>query len=118
MSRFNPLLGPKPPAIGSYGLAILSVGAALMFSLWPGFHLGGAPASLLICAVMFSAWLGGVGPGLLATVLSCLAFNYYFLQSLYSFAAKSEEIPRLVIFTDLRVWGEVALVQHGRLISD
>jgi C4-dicarboxylate-specific signal transduction histidine kinase len=47
---------------------------------------------------MFSAWLGGVGPALLATVLSCLAFNYYFLEPLYSIAVKSEEIPRFLIF--------------------
>jgi C4-dicarboxylate-specific signal transduction histidine kinase len=47
---------------------------------------------------MFSAWLGGVGPGLLATALSCLAFNYYFVEPLYSFAVKSEQIPRFAIF--------------------
>ena len=46
MSRFNPLLGPKLPRFWRYGLAVLSVGAALMFSRWPGFHLGSAPASL------------------------------------------------------------------------
>lgn len=98
MSRFNPLLGPKLPRFWRYGLAVLSVGAALMFSRWPGFHLGSAPASLFLCAVMFSAWFGGVGPGVLATVLSVLAFNYYFLDPLYSFAVKPDEIPRFVIF--------------------
>jgi PAS domain S-box-containing protein len=99
MSRFNPLLWPRPPAIWSYGIAVLSVAVALIISRWPAFHLETAPASLFLCAIMFSAWLGGVGPGLLATVLSCLAFNYYFLEPLYSFSVKSEEIPRFVIFT-------------------
>ncbi|MFZ1975037.1 MAG: DUF4118 domain-containing protein [Candidatus Acidiferrales bacterium] len=98
MSRFNPLLWPELPRIWRYGLAVLSVGAALMFSRWPGFHLGSAPASLFLCAVMFSAWFGGVGPGVLATVLSVLGFNYYFLEPLYSFAVKPDEIPRFVIF--------------------
>ena len=98
MSRTKPFLWSKPPVIWSYGIAVLSVAVALIISRWPGFHLETAPASLLLCAVMFSAWLGGVGPALLATVLSCLAFNYYFLEPLYSVAVMSEEIPRFFIF--------------------
>ena len=98
MSRFNPLLWPKPPVIWRYGVSVLSVIAALVISRWPGFHLETAPASLFLCAVMISAWFGGVGPGSVATVLSCLAFDYYFLEPAYSFAADSKEIPRLVIF--------------------
>jgi C4-dicarboxylate-specific signal transduction histidine kinase len=99
MFRSNPLLGPKARVIWGYGIAVLSVAAALIISRWPAFHLETAPASLFLCAVMFSAWLGGVGPGLLATALSSLAFNYYFLEPLYSFAVKSEELPRFVIFS-------------------
>jgi K+-sensing histidine kinase KdpD len=98
MSRFNPLLWSKPRVISSYGAAVLSVMAALLLSRWPALHLETAPASLFLCAVMFSAWLGGVGPGLLATVLSCLAFNYYFLEPLYSLAVKPAEVPRFVVF--------------------
>ena len=98
MSKFNPLLWRKPPEIWGYGIAVLSVSAVLLISRWPPLHLEGAPASLFLCAIVISAWLGGVGPGLLALVLSCLAFNYYFLNPLYSFAVKPEEIPRIVIF--------------------
>jgi C4-dicarboxylate-specific signal transduction histidine kinase len=99
MSRFNPLLWPKPPAIWSYGIALLSVGAALIVSRWPTFHLQSAPVSLFLCAVIFSAWFGGVGPGLLATAVSALGFYYYFLPPTYSLVAKPEEIPRFAIFT-------------------
>jgi C4-dicarboxylate-specific signal transduction histidine kinase len=98
MFRSNPLLGRKPPAIWSHGIAVLSVAVALFITQWPALHLETAPASLFLCAVMFSAWLGGVGPGLLATVLSCLALSYYFLEPLHSFAVNSDEMPRLVIF--------------------
>ncbi len=45
------------------------------------------------------AWFGGVGPGLLATTLSGLAFDHYFLSPIYSLAAKCGEVPRLIIFT-------------------
>jgi C4-dicarboxylate-specific signal transduction histidine kinase len=34
------------------------------------------PGTLFLCAVMFCAWVGGVGPGLLASVLSTLTFCY------------------------------------------
>jgi C4-dicarboxylate-specific signal transduction histidine kinase len=54
--------------------------------------------SLFLCAVMLSAWFGGVWPGLLATTLSGLAFYYYFLPPIHSWHAKPEEIPRFAIF--------------------
>jgi C4-dicarboxylate-specific signal transduction histidine kinase len=54
--------------------------------------------SLFLCAVMLSAWFGGVGPGLLATALSAFAFYYYFLPPIHSLGPKPDEIPRLVIF--------------------
>src|SRR5882762_5367848 len=98
MFRSNPLLWPKPPAIWSYWIAVLSVGAALILSRWPPLHLQDAPVSLFLCAVILSAWFGGVWPGLLATALSALAFYYYFLPPIYSLDAKPGEIPRLVIF--------------------
>src|SRR6267154_5950208 len=99
MLRSNPLLWPKPSGIWNYGIAVLSVAAALIISQWQPLHLEAAPVSLFLCAVILSAWFGGVGPGLLATALSALAFNYYFLPPIYSLGPKPEEIPRLVIFT-------------------
>ena len=98
MSRFNPLSWPKPPVIWRYGIAVLSVLAAAIISLWPPFHLQSAPASLFLCAVLLSAWFGGSGPGLFATALSTLAFYYYFLTPIHSLTAKTEEIPRLAMF--------------------
>jgi C4-dicarboxylate-specific signal transduction histidine kinase len=99
MPRSNPFLWPKPPAILRYLIAVLSVAAALIISRLPAVHLQDAPVSLFLCAVILSAWYGGVGPGFLATTLSALAFNYYFLPPVHSFGPKPEEIPRLVIFT-------------------
>jgi C4-dicarboxylate-specific signal transduction histidine kinase len=69
-----------------------------MISRWPALHLRDAPVSLFLCAVILSAWFGGVGPGLLATALSALAFYYYFLPPTYSLHAKPEEIPRFAVF--------------------
>ena len=98
MSRRNPLLWSKPPVIWGYGIAVLSVAAALIISRWPVLHLQDSPVSLLLCAVILSAWFGGVWPGLLATTLSGLAFYFYFLPPTYSLDAKPEELPRLLAF--------------------
>ena len=94
----NPFLGRKLPAILGYGIAALSVTTAFLLSHWSLLHLEAAPVSLFLCAVMFSAWLGGVGPGLLATVLSAVAFYYSFLSPLNSLAAKPVEMPRFFVF--------------------
>jgi PAS domain S-box-containing protein len=98
MARSNPLLWPKLPAIWSYWIAVISVAAALIVSRWPTLHLQDAPVSLFLCAVILTAWFGGVWPGLLATALSALAFYYYFLPPIHSLQAKPEEIPRFAIF--------------------
>jgi PAS domain S-box-containing protein len=89
----------KHPVILNYGMPVLSVGAALIISRWPDLYLRDAPASLFICAVMFSAWFGGFRPGLLAADLSILAFDYYFVSPIYSLTPQIDEIPRLVAFS-------------------
>jgi PAS domain S-box-containing protein len=83
----------------SYGIAVLSVAAAVIIGQAPALHLQTAPVSLFLCAVMFSAWFGGIRPCLLAILLSVLAFDYYVLPPIYSLALKPQEITRLVIFT-------------------
>jgi len=105
MRRLNPLLWPKPPVIWAYGIAVLSVAAAMIALRWPPLHLQQAPASLFLCAILLSAWFGGTKPGLLATALSALAY-YYFLPPTDSLGPKPTEIPRLVVFaaTAVFVW--------------
>jgi PAS domain S-box-containing protein len=114
MSRFDPLLWLKAPAIWRYGIAALSVLAAGIISLWPALHLQDAPVSLFLCAVILSAWFGGVGPELLATALSALAFYYYFLPPTHSLVPKPDEIPRLVVFMVSAVFvGSLSVAQRS-----
>jgi transcriptional regulator with PAS, ATPase and Fis domain/cell division protein FtsB len=84
--------------IRPHGIAVFSVLGALIISHWPAVHLESAPVSLFLCAVMFSAWFGGAGPGSLAAVLSGIAFYYSFLPPADSFAAKPEQIARFLTF--------------------
>jgi PAS domain S-box-containing protein len=63
-------------------------------------------ASSMISAVMFAAWFGGFGPGLLAIALALLAFHYYLVPPVNSFTLKHsifslglQELPRLFLFS-------------------
>ena len=90
---------PSRPLILRYGVAVLSVAASLIIVRWMETVLGSAShVSLLLCAIMFSTWFGGVGPGLLAIGLSLLAFDYYFVTPIHSLAVAIREIPRFLMF--------------------
>ncbi|MBW4451833.1 MAG: PAS domain S-box protein [Nostoc indistinguendum CM1-VF10] len=65
-----------------YVIALLSLALALGTTLLLNPYLNPTPAALFYAAVMVSAWYGGLGPGLLATVLSTLAINYFFFKPL------------------------------------
>jgi PAS domain S-box-containing protein len=63
-------------------------------------------ASSMICAIMFAAWFGGFGPGLLAIALALFAFHYYVVPPVNSFTLKHnlfslglQELPRLFLFS-------------------
>lgn len=94
----NPLLWRTSSAIWAYGTAAIAVTAATFISHWPPLHLESAPVSLLLCAVILSAWFGGVAPGLFAVVLSALVFYYSFLPPTDSLVPKPEQMPRFLIF--------------------
>jgi K+-sensing histidine kinase KdpD len=84
--------------LARYGLAVVSVVVALISSRWLDIYLVSAPVSLFLCAVMFSAWFGGLRPALLATGLSVLSFKYYFSVPIYSLAVDVNETPRILLF--------------------
>jgi len=87
-----------PSVFLRYGVAVVSVSAALLIALWMESVLQSAPhVSLFLCAVMLSAWFGGIRPGLLAIALSVFAFAYI-LPPNNSLTVETREIPRLVIF--------------------
>ena len=71
-------------AVLRYGVAVLAVGLALVLQLllmpWFGASPDATPFIVFFAAVMVAAWFGGLGPGLVATVLSALTSNYFFLS--------------------------------------
>jgi signal transduction histidine kinase len=108
MSKSSPPPWPsKQAAISRYAVATLSVAVAAVAAQILTVFLHAEPiASSMISAVMFAAWFGGFGPGLLAIALALLAFHYYVVPPVNSFALKHnlfspglQELPRLFLFS-------------------
>src|SRR6201984_3360295 len=97
----------KQSAILRYAVAILSIAVAAVAAQILTIFLHTEPiASSMISAVMFAAWFGGFGPGLLAIALAVLAVHYYVVPPVNSFAPKNNlfslgiaELPRLILFS-------------------
>jgi len=50
-------------------------------------------------AIAVAAWYGGVGPSVLAVVLSAACFDYFFSPPVFSFAISREDFPSFFVFT-------------------
>ena len=87
-----------------YGLAVACVTIALAIAFFlehHEFHRGALPLFLL--AVALSAWYGGVGPAMLAIVLSILSFDYYFAPPVHTFNFTLEDVPAFFFLVAVRV---------------
>ena len=96
MSSPDSLRWLKLPVFLNHGVAVLSVIAALFIARWMQIQYDFEPLTPFLCAVMLSALLGGIKPGLLALALCLLAFHYYFLIPIYPLGM-DKEIPRLLL---------------------
>ncbi|MCC5655852.1 PAS domain S-box protein [Nostoc sp. XA010] len=99
-----------------YGIALLSFALALGATLLLNAYLTATPAALFYVAVMVSAWYGGLGPGLLATVLSTLAINYFFFKPFepHNITNLSRLVP-LVVF--ILAAGLISSLNESRLTA-
>jgi signal transduction histidine kinase len=80
-----------------YGAALFVVSAALA-ATWLLPALNKNPTPLFFGAVMASAWHGGLGPGMVATLASALILDFFFLAPVQSFEFGFVEGIRLLIF--------------------
>ncbi len=82
-----------------YGLAIVSVALALGVALLlERYNFRGVEFPLFLFAIAVSVWYAGLWPGVLAVVLSSLAFNYFFTEPLYTLYVSRIDVPYYVIF--------------------
>jgi PAS domain S-box-containing protein len=73
------------PLTRRYGTAVLTVLLAVLLTLPLQKRAERLDFPLLLAAVMVSAWYGGLGPGLVATVLAVAASSFFLLAPIYSF---------------------------------
>jgi PAS domain S-box-containing protein len=82
-----------------YGLAAASfaitLGLALLAQFW-GFRNMEVP--LFLFAIAVTVWYAGIGPAILAVVLSSSAFDYFFTEPRYSLYITRAELPYYVVF--------------------
>jgi K+-sensing histidine kinase KdpD len=82
-----------------YGLAVLSSALALGLALLAQ-HYGflNVDAPLFLFAIVVTVWYAGVGPAVLAVVLSSLGFDFFFTEPRYSFYLTFSELPHYAAF--------------------
>src|SRR5262245_55300319 len=86
--------------LARYGMAFLSSGVTLIVCLFLNQALSGSlPLTLFIIPVVVSAWFGGLGPGLLSTLLCGLASDYFLTEPHFSFfSMDTADWERLTLF--------------------
>lgn len=84
--------------IEQYGAALLLPWLATALSLWLLPSVDYSRSIFFIVVIVISSWLGGLGPGLLATVSSTLLFDYFLLPPYRSITSFSEDFVQIVIF--------------------
>ncbi|RUR86868.1 PAS domain S-box protein [Chlorogloeopsis fritschii PCC 9212] len=81
-----------------YSIAVLSVALALVLTLRLQPLLAPADLSLFYVAVAISTRYGGIKAGIVASILSTLAVNYFFIAPLYTFSISSGYLVPLGVF--------------------
>ena len=85
-----------PPELLGYAVAIVTIGAAIIaLSLMQARWQAAAHVSILLFAVIVATRIGGPKPGLLATALAVLGFNYLLLHLANPLADPAIQLFRL-----------------------
>ena len=91
------LIESRPPLL-RYAISIASVGLALALAALLPYRADPSHFTLFFAAVMVSAWYGGLGTGLLATILSALSIDYFFIGPIHTITLDWQAFLRLAVF--------------------
>jgi len=105
LARWNRQFQSFQSPVARYGLAVVSVTAALGLSLaLQHFRYRGVEVPVLTLAIAVTTWYAGNGPAVVAVALSLLCFDYFFTEPYYSLRIDGSDLPYFFIFV---VWGLV-----------
>ena len=99
LARWNlELHGGRAPI--RYGFSLLCIAVALGVALASHYYgVRDVELPLFELAIVVTTWYAGVGPAVLAVVLSATCYNYFFSEPLYSFEISNEDLPSFFLFT-------------------
>jgi len=92
------LLPPLRGAAYRYGLGIVSVAVALGVGLLARQYGVGHQFAMLLFAVAVAGWNGGLGPAIIAAVLSSLAYDYFITEPLYTLGLGKYDLIDLALY--------------------
>ena len=111
MARPNLQLQFAHSPVLRYGLAATAFAIALGLALLTQrYDFRSIEVPLFLFAIAVTVWYGGLGPAILAVVLSSLAFDYFFTEPRYSFYVRSSDLPyyaAFILFALLLTWFSV-----------
>jgi K+-sensing histidine kinase KdpD len=83
----------------SYALSVVCVAIALGLALTLQYYdFRDVELPVLSLAVGITTWYAGIGPSVLAILLSTICFNYFFIEPIHSFAVSIKDLPYFLIF--------------------
>jgi PAS domain S-box-containing protein len=97
-----------PSILQRYGLAVLSVAIALGLGVFlTSYKIERVEFPVFLLAVAVTVWYAGTGPGILALLLSAVAFDYFFTEPRYSLYIAAADVPyylAFILFALLLTW--------------
>jgi len=102
------------PARVAVTIAVVLAASIVSVLVRPVTHAAESP--LFVAAVMVSAWLGGLGCGLLATALATLVLDAAMASTWPSFTVSEEAVARLAVFVSVALF--VSAVDLARRRSE
>jgi signal transduction histidine kinase len=118
-ARWNhELLRVRSPLL-RYGFSVVCVSIALGLALaCRDLNFGSVALPLFNLAIVLTSWHAGVGPSVLAVLLSAACFNYYFSDPIYSFEISLQDLPDFLTFTAWAVTSSWFVAVRRRIEDD
>ena len=90
----------RSPLLFRYAIAafLVFVAWAVTFTLRTSVHAPTFQTPFFVCAIVLSSWIGGFGPGIVATILSIFALEYWLTLPLFAQRFSLSDVPRFVVF--------------------
>jgi signal transduction histidine kinase len=105
------------PAVVRYGLSIAAVAVVVGVNLALGLREHFSTA-LFLAAVAGCAWYGGLGSGLIATLASALALDFFFVGKELAIDLNANTWIWLLVFTGVAIFLNVLAESQRRLLTE